>query len=144
MLSGAIKAYSKDLKWPLGRTLDTPGLFDCGGIWSSSPCVVAVLRSGDGEFPCAPAGRRVAAGRPPPQPAEEHDVLHPVLFSHGSHLLHPVHVHGEPSSTQPLSVCPVHVRTVGEVSRLMVCTSKTASVYMSQSFSIDWDQILLR
>ena len=51
---------------------------------------------GDVWVPRAAAGGGVPVHRAAPQPAEEHDVIHPVLLRHGSHLLHVLHVHGEP------------------------------------------------
>lgn len=63
---------------------------------------------GDGQFSRAAADRRVSLHRSPSESAEEHDVLHPVLFSHGAHLLHPLHVHGEPAVTRLHSVCRAH------------------------------------
>lgn len=60
------------------------------------------LSKGDLQFPCAAADHCVTVHRPPSESAEEHDVLHPVLLCHGSHILHPLHVHGE-SPTQKYS-----------------------------------------
>ena len=60
--------------------------------WSElSSCLL-----GDVWVPRAAAGGGVPVHRAAPQPAEEHDVIHPVLLCHGSHLLHVLHVHGEP------------------------------------------------
>ena len=62
--------------------------------------LAAPFCEGDGQFPCAAADRRVSVHRAPSEPAEEHDVVHPVLLSHGAHVLHPFHVHGEPAVRQ--------------------------------------------
>lgn len=61
---------------------------------------VQLSSKGDLQFSCAAAVRCVSVHRPPSESAEEHDVLHPVLLCHGSHVLHPLHVHGEPTNTQ--------------------------------------------
>lgn len=54
---------------------------------------------GDLRFSRAAAHLRVSVHRPPSESAKEHDVLHPVLLRDGSHVLHSLHVHGEPTST---------------------------------------------
>lgn len=59
----------------------------------------AVGFTGDWQFPRAAADRCVSVHRAPSESAEEHDVLHPVLLRHGSHVLHLIHVHGEPTAT---------------------------------------------
>lgn len=57
-----------------------------------SPCV---LCKGNGRFPRAAADRRVCVHRSSSESAEEHDGVPAVLLSHGAHVLHPLHVHGE-------------------------------------------------
>lgn len=70
---------------------------------------VTLSSKGDLQFPCAAAVRCVSVHRPPSESAEEHDVLHPVLLRYGSHVLHPLHVHGEPTSTQTATLHTVHL-----------------------------------
>lgn len=50
---------------------------------------------GELQFSRAAADRCVSVHRPPSESAEEHDVIPAVLLCHGSHILRPVHVHGE-------------------------------------------------
>lgn len=50
---------------------------------------------GDLQFSRAAADRCVSVHRPPSESAEEHDVIPAVLLCHGSHVLCPLHVHGE-------------------------------------------------
>lgn len=60
-------------------------------------CHVTLSPKGDFWFSCGAADCRVAVHRPPSESAEEHDVVPPVLLCHGSYILHPLHVHGEPA-----------------------------------------------
>lgn len=62
---------------------------------------MALFYKGDVWLPRAAADRRVAVHRAASEPAEEHDVLHPVLLRHGAHVLHALHVHGEPGPRAP-------------------------------------------
>lgn len=64
---------------------------------------------GDFQFPCAVAHRCVPVHCPSSESSEEHDVLPPVLLCHGSHVLHPLHVYGEPTNTQLTNHNEVHV-----------------------------------
>lgn len=58
--------------------------------------VIAMLFvKGDLRFSRASVDRRVAVHRPPSEFAEEYDVIPTVLLCHGSHVLCPLHVHGE-------------------------------------------------
>lgn len=50
---------------------------------------------GDLQFSRASVDRRVAVHRPSSEFAEEYDVIPTVLLCHGSHVLYPLHVHGE-------------------------------------------------
>lgn len=59
------------------------------------------LLKGELQFSCAAADRCVSVHRPPSEPAEEHDVIPAVLLRHGSHVLCPLHVHGECTQAQP-------------------------------------------
>jgi len=68
-------------------------------------CRVPLPSPGDGHFPRAAAVRRVFVHRPPAESAEEPDVLHPVLLRYGAHVLHLLHVHGEPNNTQAATHC---------------------------------------
>lgn len=54
---------------------------------------------GDFWFPRAAAVCRVPVHCAASESSEKHDVLPAVLFCHGSHVLHPLHVYGEPTNT---------------------------------------------
>lgn len=56
---------------------------------------VPLTSSGNTQFPCPVAHCCVAVHCATSESAEEHDVIYPVIFSHGTDLLHALYVHGE-------------------------------------------------
>lgn len=57
--------------------------------------MVMFFVTGDLRFSRAAVDRCVSVHRPPSEFTEKHDVIPSVLLCHGSHVLYPLHVHGE-------------------------------------------------